>query len=922
MRPSSTTLPSGTTMDEIIEAAIAADYARVHWLLDQQSPKQLSYARLHDGQTLLHAACLLGQDRLVQLLLDKIPVNISAQDNEGNTALHVAALMGHLSCAALLVACGASPTAANYRGQTPVDLAPESAEWASLFDGVPGRLPSNSRRRTGDGATTTTAPTAAAFRTALPNDVDQLRDIIVHLVAGQTRFQAHCHATIAQLVEEKWTLQQTVEHHRELLGDSSDLAQLNAMQELQFYRERNDYLMQLIAKQRHQLHTLQRDLALKESTFQTQLAQLTEQHRTELREVARTSQQTIHDMHRQMSMRSVSVDTAVVLGTKPVAEMLDEQRASAAVGTSTSRPASRSTSPWSPDRPSSRAAAAAAAIAGSSSSAAVAAVTTPPRTLRRAQGAVVAATMSDKETMVTPPNTDATFDLESTRLELVDKLRSAEARNSILERELADMRQSLVGLHEHVLHEVMQEASRGQADMDARDESQGLILFANGGAAEADGGQRQIRAAVPEKLVERLIVGHPIDYQLRNTFLLTYREFMTPEEVLAAIQALYRPRKTKIVSRIYNVLSDWMTKYWCDFQGEFLQRVMSFLRDHIVPEDQPEILPQIECLVKSKLNSEFSGLVTTTTTALGDAVLRTHPAPPPPVLPKYLRDPLPVGSIGSAAGLGSNPSSSATLAAVGTLSKSTAWLRGGSRKEGKGIRFLDLSMVEVARQLTLVESELFRAMSPLELIGINWMRKNKEETAATVLAMTRWFNHVMQWVRSEILMTRETKTRAVVFERFITLADELLKLNNFNGVSEIMAALESSAVWRLERTKSLIPTKSKRMLQDLVANCSPDINYKSLRALMRDAQPPAVPFPAILERDLYYLDRSLARSIDGKLVNFQRYQVMADLIQKFQYLQSEGYNLTPVPEIQAYVRDYVPLSDDDAYERSLACEPR
>lgn len=76
------------------------------------------------GRTALHVAASVGKAELVQWLLDQCHAEVDVRDHEsGWTALHRAVFYGQLHCAKLLLQHGASLTAVDFDGCTPLDLA-------------------------------------------------------------------------------------------------------------------------------------------------------------------------------------------------------------------------------------------------------------------------------------------------------------------------------------------------------------------------------------------------------------------------------------------------------------------------------------------------------------------------------------------------------------------------------------------------------------------------------------------------------------------------------------------------------------------------------------------------------------------------------------------------------------------------------
>ena len=89
------------------------------------STKGASLVILDTGQTVLHLGASLGFDRFVQGLIVH-EIRLDQSDVNGYTALHFAALYGHLDCAYLLVCGGADADIVNIDGHTAFEIALDS----------------------------------------------------------------------------------------------------------------------------------------------------------------------------------------------------------------------------------------------------------------------------------------------------------------------------------------------------------------------------------------------------------------------------------------------------------------------------------------------------------------------------------------------------------------------------------------------------------------------------------------------------------------------------------------------------------------------------------------------------------------------------------------------------------------------------
>lgn len=215
--------------------------------------------------------------------------------------------------------------------------------------------------------------------------------------------------------------------------------------------------------------------------------------------------------------------------------------------------------------------------------------------------------------------------------------------------------------------------------------------------------------------------------------------------------------------------------------------------------------------------------------------------------------------------------------------------------------------------------------------------------------MANWSTKVTKWVIGEIVSIQDSaRARAMILEKFITIAQvchsffflflqtfslplnllffdqHLERMNNYNGVMELLAAFQSSAVHRLKKSTQAVGSRHLKILDELMRLTSRELNYKNLRSKVHGANPPLVPFPGVYLGDLVFLDtgNSMVLNGDKNMINFQKFQKLASYILELQVYQQTPYNFAPVPEIQTFIKDVPILDDDSAYNMSLICEPR
>lgn len=166
----------------------------------------------------------------------------------------------------------------------------------------------------------------------------------------------------------------------------------------------------------------------------------------------------------------------------------------------------------------------------------------------------------------------------------------------------------------------------------------------------------------------------------------------------------------------------------------------------------------------------------------------------------------------------------------------------------------------IAQQFSLIESELFKAVTWQELVSEQWKtkhypgqvldwesfyqatvrrraeaQKSQHSTpGSNVEAIIARFNLTCNWVASEVVLTRHVEDRAAVICKLIRIAWKCYHHSNFATLTQIILGLQSPWLERLTKTWSRVGMLEMRMLRDLKAFINPARNFKHLRSSMRD----------------------------------------------------------------------------------------
>ncbi|EIW72489.1 hypothetical protein TREMEDRAFT_25574 [Tremella mesenterica DSM 1558] len=392
----------------------------------------------------------------------------------------------------------------------------------------------------------------------------------------------------------------------------------------------------------------------------------------------------------------------------------------------------------------------------------------------------------------------------------------------------------------------------------------------------------------------------PADPTFFTTFFYTFRIFTSPQTLLDALLTRYevppppgmylgdRERaiwlEKKVVPvrfRIFNLLKLWLETHWRSEDVSILEPLKNFANERVtrtLPAMAPRLLDSINRRMTNPSSSKLKRQSSMDLIRMKNSPITSAPnsaLPPTPIISKSLHS---------------------------LLQKAST--QGTSLNK---VPITEFDTLELARQLTIMESRLFCFVAPEDLLQTAGGKGRKSKSVKELKDLSTMSNQITGWVADNILDEMDAKKRASLLKFYIKLADKCLTLQNFSTMFAVLAGLNSSTILRLKKTWDALPAKYRLMMERLRGVIEHTKNHQAYRARLRDAVGPCLPFLGLILTDITFTSegnpdtRPSVLEPDLTLINHDKYAKLGKIAIDFKRYQ-EPFNFHELPAVQTFLR--------------------
>lgn len=249
-------------------------------------------------------------------------------------------------------------------------------------------------------------------------------------------------------------------------------------------------------------------------------------------------------------------------------------------------------------------------------------------------------------------------------------------------------------------------------------------------------------------------------------------------------------------------------------------------------------------------------------------------------------------------------------------------------------RLVDFNGLEVAKQLTLIESEIFCSIGVDELVNNHYMSEKAHlKRAENVRISVLFTNSLSGYVLESILQPDISfQKRTNILKTWLKVAISCLYLRNFNSLAAIITSLQSHLVTRVSRIWEDLSEKYQDLYDYLCSIIHPERNYSVYRTklksflLANDYNIPVVPYFSLFLQDLTFVSegnpnyRKANTFLNQKLINIDKYLKLTRVLADIESLQIP-YLREPAEKTRKFSISGPKRSSDSMDDYTIAAVP-
>jgi len=158
------------------------------------------------------------------------------------------------------------------------------------------------------------------------------------------------------------------------------------------------------------------------------------------------------------------------------------------------------------------------------------------------------------------------------------------------------------------------------------------------------------------------------------------------------------------------------------------------------------------------------------------------------------------------------------------------------------LKLADIDSLEMARQLTIMESDLYKQIRAIDCLNRAKEQKGKNTVSDHISAIIDHTNKVTMWINQQILERDDSRKRAAVIKYFISVAERCHMLKNYSTMAALVSALNTPPIRRLKRTWQQVGGRVMASLESSEKLFDSNKNFNNYRQELSSVNVHCVPF--------------------------------------------------------------------------------